>query len=122
MNDSYQAIYDAVRSRISGGDVGHAVQTALRDANLSHYAEMAMRSVQDVASEYMRPSVMMRPSLSIDGNMWCALYGDNLQDGVAGFGESPVKAMWDFDTAWATKLQDNRPGCLLPDPKAAEPA
>jgi len=21
--------------------------------------------------------------------MWCALYGDNLQDGVVGFGESP---------------------------------
>ena len=32
--------------------------------------------------------------------MWCALFGENLQDGVAGFGETPAKAMWAFDVAW----------------------
>ena len=32
--------------------------------------------------------------------MWCALYGDNLQDGVAGFGRSPEEAMADFDKNW----------------------
>jgi hypothetical protein len=38
----------------------------------------------------------------MDGNQWCALYGDNLQDGVCGFGDSPAAAMQDFDMAWVT--------------------
>ncbi len=63
------------------------------------------RTVADVAHELCRPCVVMRPSLSIDGNKWCALYGDSLQDGVAGFGSSPFEACWNFDIAWHTKLQ-----------------
>ena len=35
---------------------------------------------------------------------WCALYGDNLQDRVAGFGESPELAYQDFDRNWIKKL------------------
>ena len=54
--------------------------------------------------ERSRPSYLYRPKLSIDGNQWCALMGDNLQDGVAGFGESPEAAYRDFDKAWYAKL------------------
>jgi hypothetical protein len=50
------------------------------------------------------PHVLMRPRLSIDGNMWCALYGENVQDGVAGFGGSPEEACADFDSRWRTAL------------------
>ena len=105
--DSYQPIYDAVRSKISNGDVGKAVEQAMRDANLSHYAEMAFNAVQSAAGEYERPSAVMRPKIFIDGNQWCALYGDNLHEGVAGFGDSPTKAMWDFDLAWNKDLPHN---------------
>jgi hypothetical protein len=51
-----------------------------------------------------RWSFMLRPRLSIDGNQWCALYGENLQDGVAGFGDSPEAAYDAFDKAWVAKL------------------
>jgi hypothetical protein len=102
--DAYQATYDAVRSRISGGDIGSAVERAMRDANLSHYAEMAMRAAQEAASDAVRPHVLMRPTISQDGNQWCALYGENLIDGVSGFGDSPYRAMAAFDVAWETKL------------------
>ena len=44
-----------------------------------------------------RPSVLFRPKLSLDGDMWCALLGDNLQEGCAGFGKSPELAFLDFD-------------------------
>lgn len=47
--------------------------------------------------ELKLPSEKYKPQLSIDGDMWCALYGENLQDGVAGFGKSPQLAMDDFD-------------------------
>ena len=55
-------------------------------------------------SDLQTPHWRMRPKLSVDGNMWCALYGKNLQDGVAGFGESPDLAMRDFDNNWYKKL------------------
>lgn len=102
--DSYQAIYDAVRSRINNGDIGSAVESAIRDANMSHYVEHAMSAIHIAAAEYERPSVLFRPKLSIDGDQWCALYGENLQDGVAGFGDSPAKAMYDFDRQFQKEL------------------
>ena len=102
--DSYQPIYDAIRSRVSNGDIGAAVEQAMRDSNLSHHAQIAANAVVYAAAEHERPSVMFRPKLSIDGNQWCALYGDNLQDGVAGFGDSPAKAMYDFDRNWQKDL------------------
>lgn len=58
------------------------------------------------ACELRRPSIMLKPSIFIDGNKWCALYGDNLQDGVAGFGDSPEEAFWDFDKSWVAKLKE----------------
>lgn len=70
-------------------------------AEVSHQAAM-----EDYHASLDRrtPSYMYRPKLSIDGNQWCALYGENLQDGVAGFGDSPEDAYLDFDRAWCTKL------------------
>ena len=47
-----------------------------------------------------RPSVLYKPKLSKDGNQWCALYGENLHDGIAGFGDTPAEAMIDFDKEW----------------------
>lgn len=41
--------------------------------------------------------------LSKDGNQWCWLYGDNLQEGIAGFGDTPERAAAAFDSAWKTE-------------------
>lgn len=62
--------------------------------------DATIKSLQD----YERPSVMMRPRIFIDGNQWCMLYGENLQDGVAGFGDSPMLAAYAFDKAWWAEL------------------
>ena len=74
--------------------------------SICHAAEMSHRDIREAASRYERPSAIFRPALSIDGNMWCALYGANLQDGVAGFGKSPADAMWDFDRNWHATLTE----------------
>lgn len=104
--DTYQPIYDAVRSRLSNGDIGQAVETALRDANLGHYFQQTTTVISDeahmVAEVQKSPSAIYRPVLTIDGNQWCALYGDDLQSGVAGFGDTPADAMREFDKAWTT--------------------
>lgn len=60
--------------------------------------------IRDALSYYTDPSVLYRPKLSIDGNKWCALYGDNLQDGVCGFGDSPQAAMIDFNANFKEPL------------------
>ncbi|AYJ74315.1 hypothetical protein phiE131_049 [Burkholderia phage phiE131] len=106
MSDTYQAIYDATRSRIHGGDVGQALETALRDAfgNADHVIRCAMQDASTSFAEHGRPSAVYRPSLGIDGNKWCALYGPNLMEGVCGFGDSPAEAMADFDKNWLAKI------------------
>lgn len=107
MTDTYQAVYDATRSKISGCDTQGAIESALREAFglASHHLACVSQEWQSAAWETCRPSVLYRPAISIDGNKWCALYGDNLQDGVAGFGDSPAEAMQAFDKAWAAKLE-----------------
>jgi hypothetical protein len=63
-------------------------------------ADMAFYNWTLAAGEQMRPSVLYRPTLSADGTMWCALLGDDLQVGIAGFGETPDRAMRAFDEAF----------------------
>jgi hypothetical protein len=108
MSDTYQPIYDAVRSRLSNGDIGQAVEAVMREANVASYVERAAITMTEeavrAADAHAAPSAVYRPALSIDGNQWCALYGANLQDGVAGFGDSPAEAMRDFDKNWGEKL------------------
>lgn len=105
MSDSYQAIYDAVRSRISNGDVGSVVADIARQAfDLAFAKEVITTEFARSAMEMQRPCVLYRPAVSIDGDMWRALYGDNLQDGVAGFGKSPALAMDAFDAEWRKTL------------------
>jgi hypothetical protein len=76
----------------------------------SEYVRAIACEAASKAAEYYdelrRPSIILKPSLSIDGNQWRALFGENLQDGVAGFGDSPELAYLDFDRSWYAKLPE----------------
>jgi hypothetical protein len=80
------------------------VQDALRNADISHLVQLAMSSIQEAAGEHARPSAVYRPELTRDGNMFCAIYGPNLHEGVAGFGETPDLAMRNFDANWYKRV------------------
>ena len=98
----YQAIYDAVRSRISGGNIGEVAREVMwQHFDISHTVQMLGQEFSIAAAEMQRASVLYRPRIFLDGNQWCALYGENVQDGVAGFGDTPAKAMMDFDMNWS---------------------
>jgi len=102
--DSYQAVYDAVRSRIGSVD-GYAITEGIVSKfDFSHHAEIIRQEFVNVAFEQQRPAILLKPSISIDGNQWCVLYGEDLQSGVAGFGDSPYDAMLDFDKNFCKKL------------------
>lgn len=67
---------------------------------IAHAANMVQASWQEAAGYYTLPHVVHRPKLSKDGNQWCALLGDNIQEGLCAFGDTPAKAMHAFDLAW----------------------
>jgi len=46
------------------------------------------------------PHVVLKPRIFPDGDMWCVLLGENLQEGICGFGETPARACSAFDQAW----------------------
>ena len=50
---------------------------------------------------------LLKPSLKRDGNQWCVLYGENLQEGVSGFGASPHEAVEEFNNAWYKRLPES---------------
>ena len=84
--------------------------------SIAHEAFCAGQAWQQAAAAQERPCVLWKPSLFRDGNQWCALLGENIQEGVVGFGDSPDAAMWAFDEAWREKLPP-APGAQ-PAPKA----
>jgi len=47
-----------------------------------------------------RPHVVMKPRVFKDGDSWCCLLGDNIQEGVSGWGPTPEQACLDFDKTW----------------------
>jgi seryl-tRNA(Sec) selenium transferase len=104
MTDIYQATYEAVRSKISGGNIGETVRDVAGNAfDISHAVAMVRDEMLSAAYDMHAPHVLMRPELTLDGDQWCALYGKDLMDGVAGFGDTPLLAMEAFDKAWRTE-------------------
>lgn len=70
-------------------------------ATRAHEAKMqAFYMAEDVERERIRPFMLLRPRVFPDGNQWCALYGENLQEGVCAFGGTPAKAAIQFDIEW----------------------
>jgi hypothetical protein len=59
-----------------------------------------MQEIGIVSEALTAPHVLIRPHLVKDGNQWSALYGDNIQEGVCGYGFTPAEAMADFDKNW----------------------
>jgi len=56
-----------------------------------------------IEAEEMNLFAILKPKLFKDGNQWCALYGKDLQEGIAGFGDTPRLAIYDFNKQWDVK-------------------
>lgn len=107
--DTTQAVYDAVRSRLSNCDVGSVIERAAHECfDIARARDIITQEFSIVAAEQARPSVLFKPKIYMDGNAWCALYGEDLQNGVAGSGDSPDAAMRDFDKNWSANLSDTK--------------
>lgn len=81
-----------------------AFRAIARKAAMSYASDQGVLNAQwNAAQSAQLPSVLYRPRLMAEGAMWCALYGDDLATGVAGFGKTPAEAMHEFDKAWSTQ-------------------
>lgn len=107
--ETYQPIFDAVKSSLRNTDVGAAVREAFSGCDFSWIQAKAQESITSTENEYQRPAVLFRPTLTLDGNAWIAVYGPDLQVGVVGTGDSPYAAMADFDRAWYAKIVAHEP-------------
>ena len=69
------------------------------------YETLTKESIHNAAiqrEEYNLVSIL-NPSIRKDGDKWCVLYGNNLQDGIYGFGDTPYEAILEFNKAWNRK-------------------
>ncbi|TXH09867.1 MAG: hypothetical protein E6R04_06920 [Spirochaetes bacterium] len=66
---------------------------------------MVQENFRELIAEMQSPSVVYKPVLSRDGDKWVALYGEDLQVGVVGIGDSPALAMYDFNRAWGDRIK-----------------
>ena len=72
--------------------------------DISFYADQVREAVWEMTGMMTAPSVLHRPSIFPDGDQWCALLGDNLQVGIAGFGNTPYEACVAFDKAFHSSV------------------
>lgn len=75
--------------------------------DISHIVCAVQELVSSLEYTWSRPHVVMRPRVFKDGDAWCALYGEDLQVGVAGFGDSPKVACEAFDREWRGMSKDD---------------
>ena len=70
------------------------------------YETLIMQSKHNAAieAEEMNLFAILRPRTLIDGNKWCVLLGENIQEGVAGFGFSLREAIRDFNKQFDLRL------------------
>ena len=74
--------------------------------DLEHQSKMAVL----VEQEELNLFTMLKPSLTLDGDMWCVLVGENLQEGICGFGKSPLLAIYEFNKNFRTATPTNLKG------------
>lgn len=75
---------------------------AIESSQRQHHNEMQQQmkiELLETEQQYKR-FAMLRPKVYKDGNKWCVLYGENTQDGVAGFGDTPHEAVIDWEANW----------------------
>jgi len=53
-----------------------------------------------IEAQEMNLFVLLDCTLTRDGNQWCVLYGEDLQVGICGFGDTPRLAIYDFNRQW----------------------
>jgi hypothetical protein len=77
------------------------VEGLVKEGN--HAAVLLLPAVV-VKNKLKKNTKLNKPRLFFDEGVWCALLGDNIQDEICGYGDSPADAMRDYEK---NKLKEN---------------
>jgi hypothetical protein len=70
------------------------------------YAAAAVEQMElYCASHPESPSAVRRPQLFVRGDLWIALLGPTLEDGIVGIGSTVAEALRAFDAQYSTGLR-----------------
>lgn len=75
------------------------LERGVTDMDYETATQQSKLSAAVCAEEHMLVATL-KPKFGIDGNMFFFLYGNNLQEGIAGFGATPYAAVIDFNKNW----------------------
>jgi hypothetical protein len=105
---------------LDGGQISRILNSM--EIFCSNFQNLCKSILQD-HQEFQRPSKMLLTmgllDIGYDDNMWYALYGSNIQEGIVGFGKSPEEACCDFDVSWYKKIQEKH-GPISAAPRPGE--
>src|SRR5262245_32524250 len=80
--------------------------TARRGCRVLEYAGMALEQMKDYcAARPGSPSAVRQPQLFFRGELWIALLGPNLEEGIVGIGPTVAAALRAFDTQYMAGLR-----------------
>lgn len=71
------------------------IESSQRQWNDNHLFQQELEVVYE--KQLYNLFAMLRPKVTKDGNKYCVLYGNDLQDGIAGFGDTIHLAILDFN-------------------------
>ena len=69
--------------------------------DISNDTYLARMAIVEACALIAAPHSRLPVRVFKDGDAWCCLYGENLQEGIAGFGRTPHDACAEFDMAWS---------------------
>jgi hypothetical protein len=74
------------------------------------YAAAAIEGMKHYSAAHPRsPSALRRPQLCVRGDLWIALLGPNLEEGIVGIGPTVAAALRAFDAQYLAGLRPRSP-------------
>lgn len=64
-----------------------------------HYLDFQQEAIMGrlIESQEMNLFVLLKPTVFIDGDQYCVLYGEDIQKGIVGFGSTIIEAIRNFN-------------------------
>ena len=74
----------------------------IESSQRQHFEVMLQQDRQSIIVEQLEYNLfsIIKPKLYKDGDSWCCLFGDDINVGICGFGDTPYLAILDWNRAW----------------------
>ena len=74
---------------------------------LSEWLLYFKQMTDEIRTESTKPSVLYKPKIYPDGNIWCCILGD-IPECIVGLGKTPYEAVCEFDKNFYNELLETK--------------